>query len=242
MLQFRQWPENKRPTITMPPNLQEVKLEFARRRSAKVIGSLAYQSQMPESGKTQLNIPQEGDAIQGILVTQNQSSKIVSPDDLATYTPLRVGSVSSTLHVPFVTATTSDGKSVYVDNFRFLLNEMFSGVVESTFPLSSYRVEDVNQTVPVGVVEVEQEDDIDENDSSREVTTQGSAGSSRAAFRVVVFSLLDNDVRSSQYYLHLTYLNRIVANNIFILFLHDRLRYRLERQWESQQLNGMRVH
>ena len=29
LLQYRQLPENKRPTITMPPNLQEVKLKFA---------------------------------------------------------------------------------------------------------------------------------------------------------------------------------------------------------------------
>merc|ERR1719223_667591 len=35
MLQHRQLPESKRPTVTMPPNLQEVKLKFARRRSAK---------------------------------------------------------------------------------------------------------------------------------------------------------------------------------------------------------------
>ena len=190
MLQFRQWPENKRPTVTMPPNLQEVKLEFARRRSAKVIGSLVYQAQssgtsaMNEATQTRVGLPQEGDAIQGILVIQNHSSKIVSPDDLATYTPLRVGSVSSTLHVPFVTATTLEGKSVYVDTFRFLLNEMFSGVVESSYPLASYRTEDAN----LGFVEAEQDEDMDRRDESTNATQ------SRAGFRVIVFSLLNNDV------------------------------------------------
>merc|ERR1712238_179535 len=40
-LKYKEYPENKRPTITMPPNLQEVKLKFTRRRSAKVMGRLA---------------------------------------------------------------------------------------------------------------------------------------------------------------------------------------------------------
>ena len=41
MMQHQRLPESKRPTVTMPPNLQEVKLKFSRRRSAKVMGSLA---------------------------------------------------------------------------------------------------------------------------------------------------------------------------------------------------------
>lgn len=111
MLQYRQLPENKRPTITMPPNLQEVKLKFTRRRSAKVMGSLADREKEPR----------EGESVQGILVTQNFNSKIVSPEDLPTYTQLRVGSVSSKLHVPF---------SGQVPTLRLFLNEMFSGVTE----------------------------------------------------------------------------------------------------------------
>lgn len=186
----------------MPPNLQEVKLEFARRRSAKVIGSLVYQTQLlgstdnTEAAKTKFALPQEGDVIQGILVTQNNSSKIVSPDDLATYTPLRVGSISSTLHVPFMTATTLEGKSVYVETFRFLLNEMFSGVVESSYPLTSYRVEDSNQT-SVGLVEVEQEDEVNRHEEPTNVMQ------SRTGFRVIVFSLLNNDVRANCISVHI---------------------------------------
>ena len=66
--------------------------------------------------------PQEGEAVRGILVTQAQSTKIVSPEDLSTYTQLRVGSVSSKLHVPF---------AGQVATLRLFLNEMFSGVTET---------------------------------------------------------------------------------------------------------------
>lgn len=103
--------QNKKPSITMPPNLQEVKLKFTRRRSAKVMGSLADREEEPK----------EGEPVRGILVTQNFSTKIVAPEDLSTYTHLRVGSVSSKLHVPF---------AAQVATLRLFLNEMFSGVTE----------------------------------------------------------------------------------------------------------------
>lgn len=112
LLQHRQLPENKRPTITMPPNLQEVKLKFARRRSAKVMGSLADRDKEPD----------EGQPVKGIMVTHNFSSKIVAPEDLSTYTPLRMGSVSSKLHVPFAGS---------VDTLMLFLNEMFMGVTQT---------------------------------------------------------------------------------------------------------------
>ena len=112
MLQYKQLPENKRPTISMPPNLQDVKLVFTRRRSAKVIGSLA------KSGTS----PNDGEEVKGILVTQNFNSKIVSPEELSTYSQLRLGSVSSVLHVPY---------AGQIDTLRLFFNEMFSGVVES---------------------------------------------------------------------------------------------------------------
>jgi cleavage and polyadenylation specificity factor subunit 3 len=96
----------------MPPNLQAVKLKFARRRSAKVMGSLAMRDSEPI----------EGEELQGILVTHNFLSKIVKPDDLATYTPLRVGSIFSKLHVPF---------SGSIETLRLFLSEMFAGVNET---------------------------------------------------------------------------------------------------------------
>ena len=56
----------------MPPNLQTVSLKFSRRRSAKVMGSLAARQE-----------PAEGEEVQGVLVTHNFTSKIVKPEDLA---------------------------------------------------------------------------------------------------------------------------------------------------------------
>jgi len=112
MFQYKQQPENKRPTITMPPNGQEVKLKFLRRRSAKVLGKLADREQDPS----------EGESVKGILVTQNNiSTKFVAPEDLQTYTQLRVGSVSSKLHVPYAAS---------VETLRLYLNEMFGDITE----------------------------------------------------------------------------------------------------------------
>lgn len=116
--------QNKRPTIAMPPNEVDVKLIFTRRRSAKVMGKLAEAptEDNTEGKDKEAAEPREGESVRGILVTQQNSSKIVAPEDLSTYTPLRAGSVSSRLHVPFV------GK---VDTLRLFLNEMFRGIDES---------------------------------------------------------------------------------------------------------------
>ena len=133
--------QNKRPTIAMPPNEVEVKLIFTRRRSAKVMGKLAEAPVETDADDADMEVPNDndddddaegkdkkavepraGEAVRGILVTQQNSSKIVAPEDLSTYTPLRVGSVSSRLHVPFV------GK---IETLRLFLNEMFRGIDES---------------------------------------------------------------------------------------------------------------
>lgn len=111
-LQYRQLPKNKQPTVQMPPNLAELKFRFTRRRLAKVMGSLADRETEPK----------EGEAVDGILVTQNFNSKIVAPKDLSTYTSLRLGSVTSKLHVPF------SGK---VATLRLFLNEMYKDIEES---------------------------------------------------------------------------------------------------------------
>lgn len=96
----------------MPPNLQTVSLKFARRRSAKVMGSLALRESEPN----------EGEEVKGVLVTHNFTSKVVKPEDLATYTPLRLGSIFSKLHVPF---------SGSVETLRLFISEMFAGVLET---------------------------------------------------------------------------------------------------------------
>lgn len=97
----------------MPPNQIEVKLKFPRRRSAKVMGTLASDRDYE---------PIQGEHVRGILVTHNFHSKIVSPEDLATYTPLRVGTISSKLHVPFVGS---------IATLRLFLNEVFAGIQEN---------------------------------------------------------------------------------------------------------------
>lgn len=66
--------------------------------------------------------PAEGEEVQGVLVTHNFTSKIVKAEDLATYTPLRLGSISSKLHVPF---------SGSVETLRLFVMEMFAGVTET---------------------------------------------------------------------------------------------------------------
>jgi cleavage and polyadenylation specificity factor subunit 3 len=139
MMHYNKLPEKHRPTIAMPPNEVEVKLIFTRRRSAKIMGKLAATASIDRSNVNDnddddvttvkegeevmaLAEPREGDPVRGILVTQQNSSRIVAPEDLSTYTPLRVGSVSSRLHVPFV------GK---ITTLRMFLNEMFQGISES---------------------------------------------------------------------------------------------------------------
>jgi len=133
MMNYSKLPEKQRPTIAMPPNEVDVKYIFTRRRSAKVMGRLAEapattaddeEDDVKTSNQNNKTVarPREGDTVRGILVTQQNSSKVVAPEDLSTYTPLRVGSVSSRLHVPFV------GK---VETLRMFLNEMFRGIDES---------------------------------------------------------------------------------------------------------------
>lgn len=100
----------------MPPNQIEVKLKFARRRSAKVMGALANRE----------SDPKEGEGVRGILVTQNFHSKIVAPADLSKYTPLRVGSISSKLHIPFAGS---------LETLKLFLHEMFAGIRD--LPLES---------------------------------------------------------------------------------------------------------
>lgn len=117
----------------MPPNQVEVKLKFARRRSAKVMGQLASTSVVSEAenendkkknddnAENKNRLPVEGEVVEGILVTQNFQSKIVTPADIATYTPLRVGSIASKLHVPFAGS---------IHTLQLFLHEMFANITE----------------------------------------------------------------------------------------------------------------
>jgi cleavage and polyadenylation specificity factor subunit 3 len=170
----------------MPPNEVEVKLIFTRRRSAKIMGKLAEPPASADddddgdgegdegggssSGKVAAVEPREGDPVRGILVTQQNSSKIVSPEDLSTYTPLRVGSVSSRLHVPFV------GK---IATLGLFLNEMFRGIRES-------------RDAGDGDDEGEEDDD----DAATRGDRDDDEGVDEGARGVVTFSMHGGQVRS----------------------------------------------
>ena len=126
----------------MPPNQIEVKLKFARRRSAKVMGTLADRD----------TEPREGENVRGILVTQNFHSKIVAPEDLSTYTPLRVGSISSKLHVPFAGS---------LKTLKLFFHEMFadvreiSGLIDDGMPATTFVIHggEVSQSVSTALDE-----------------------------------------------------------------------------------------
>ncbi|KAI2509750.1 Pre-mRNA 3'-end-processing endonuclease polyadenylation factor C-term [Fragilaria crotonensis] len=64
----------------------------------------------------------QAEEVKGIMVTHNFQRKSWH-EDLATYTPLRVGSIASKLHVPFAGS---------VDTLKLFLNEMFVGVTQTT--------------------------------------------------------------------------------------------------------------
>ncbi|GMH61936.1 hypothetical protein TL16_g03370, partial [Triparma laevis f. inornata] len=106
-------PSAERPRIDMPENTQTVKMPFTQRKDAVVMGRLA-------SGAERRNF-KKGDELKGVMFTQNFQTSICDPEDLSTYTELRVGKVSSKLHVPFVGS---------LDTLRLFLHELFVGVKE----------------------------------------------------------------------------------------------------------------
>ena len=65
----------------------------------------------------------QGESIEGILVTQQNSSKIVALEDLSTYTPLHIGLLLLRLHAPYV------GK---IETIWLFLNKMFGGIEDMT--------------------------------------------------------------------------------------------------------------
>jgi len=96
----------------MPGNCVPVRLPFAQRKEAKVLGRLAGES---------TSALKEGDELRGVLFTHNFQTRVCAPEDLPTYTQLRVGAVKAILHVPFVGS---------VETLRLFLNEMFDSTTE----------------------------------------------------------------------------------------------------------------
>ncbi|GMH93832.1 hypothetical protein TrVE_jg1883 [Triparma verrucosa] len=109
----KEFPASERPRIDMPENTQTIKMPFTQRKDAVVMGKLADGAERRKFKK--------GDELKGVMFTQNFQTSICDPEDLGTYTELRVGNVSSKLHVPFVGSLAT---------LRLFLNELFVGVTE----------------------------------------------------------------------------------------------------------------
>lgn len=89
-------------------------------------------------------IPKEGEHVRGIMVTHQKdgTTKIVAPQDLARFTPLRLGSIKSKLHVPFAGS---------IDTLRLFLNEMFTGITEQTVDVNDNEEGGDRQTTTFGL-------------------------------------------------------------------------------------------
>jgi len=112
-----------KPSVNHPENAKTIEFKFEIRRSAKVIGALADNDQLSAKNKRDKSRNyKKGDDFQGVMFTKNFQSKIASADDLAEYSPLRVGSVTQKLYVPFVGCD--------IGTLRLFLHEMFSSVSE----------------------------------------------------------------------------------------------------------------
>ena len=80
--------EGRQIRIDMPENGQQIRIPFAARADAAVMGTLADKAQ-------------GGGDLEGIMFTSNFQTRVVGEDDLEKYTSLRVGKVKAKLHVPY---------------------------------------------------------------------------------------------------------------------------------------------
>lgn len=98
--------EDDRVRVDTPRNTQRIFFEFLQTKVAKVIGQMAEEC---ESAEMSARIGSGADVasnrtiikIKGILVNQNFSHKILSTNDMKTYTDLTVNKIQQKLHVPF---------------------------------------------------------------------------------------------------------------------------------------------
>jgi hypothetical protein len=94
--------------VDTPKNTQRVFFEFLQTKVAKVIGQMAEECESAEMAAV-MRGGGGGDVatnrtiikIKGILVNQNFSHKILSTNDIKTYTDLTVNKIQQKLHVPF---------------------------------------------------------------------------------------------------------------------------------------------
>ncbi|CAM9175745.1 unnamed protein product [Chrysoparadoxa australica] len=84
---YNKLPAAERPQVLTPRNCQEIRLEFRRDKMAKAVGSI---SGSLSSG-----------TVSGVLVTKDFNDRLMAPQDIETYTQLKLGGVKQRLHLPF---------------------------------------------------------------------------------------------------------------------------------------------
>jgi cleavage and polyadenylation specificity factor subunit 3 len=97
--------------ISSPKNCQTVEIEFRQEKVAKVVGKLTKSSSIVAeegaqeevilSANSKTSGLQDGDLLSGIIVRKDFNDRIMSVEDLSSYTPLNVTTISQTLKVPF---------------------------------------------------------------------------------------------------------------------------------------------
>ncbi|CBN76100.1 conserved unknown protein [Ectocarpus siliculosus] len=106
--QFAMVPQDERPLVFNPKNCAEVKIEFHRETVAKAVGSLARD--LGGRGKGSKGVSRRAAAarrrgeafdVQGLLVNERFTKRLMSADELDEYTLLKVGGIRQRLSVPY---------------------------------------------------------------------------------------------------------------------------------------------
>ena len=99
--------EEDKVRVDTPRNTQKIYFEFLQTKVAKVIGAMAEECESAELAAAGGGSGSGGGGggsvihIKGILVNQNFSHKILSTNDIKTYTDLTVNKISQKMHVPY---------------------------------------------------------------------------------------------------------------------------------------------
>ncbi|CAN0263384.1 unnamed protein product [Pylaiella littoralis] len=94
-------PSDERPLVFNPKNCAEVKIEFHREKVAKAVGSLARELGGGSRRGAARRRGGEAFDVQGLLVNERFTKRLLSPDELDEYTLLKVGGVRQRLSVPY---------------------------------------------------------------------------------------------------------------------------------------------
>ncbi|CAM9674566.1 unnamed protein product, partial [Laminaria digitata] len=109
-------PKDERPLVFNPKNCAEVKIEFHREKVAKAVGSLAREL---GGGRRHAGASRRRQAydVQGLLVNERFTKRLLDPSDLDEYTLLKVGGVRQRLSVPYFSSA---------EALRAFVREVFS--------------------------------------------------------------------------------------------------------------------